>query len=182
MPTAEDILAKTSGRTAVVWVCPDAGLYSRWQEAEQAYEQAKRHTGGTLGDSDDAADLKAEAEALAEQVDGSLVEIKLTEARPGKVRALKSDHALSKKEAEKRGLRPGMLDEVTFWPALLAESASDPQFTLEQAGELLDASEMVRAPIVTALDQLHGGAGDPKAAVTIARRRSAGSSSTPPQS
>ncbi len=177
MTSAEDILARASGRTRTVWVCPDAELYSRWQQAEQHYENARRLQGGTLGDSDDTATLKAQAEELAGEVDSSLVELQLREVRPGRLRELQADHALTKKEAEKRGLRPGQLDEQGFWPALAAEAITEPEFTPEQATQLLDTSQTVRGPLVAALDELHGGGqGDPKAAVDTARRRSGGSS------
>lgn len=176
MTSAEEILSKTSGRTTTVWVCPDAGLFARWQDAEQAYDQAKRLRGGTLGDDDDTTTLREHAEQLRAEVDGCLVELQLQEVRPGRLRQLQADHALSKKDAEKRGLRPGQLDEETFWPALAAESIVSPEFTLEQAQALLDTSQTVRGPLVKALDELHGGGGDPKAAVDIARRRNGASS------
>ena len=176
MATAEDILKATSGRTSTVEVCPDGALFSAWQDAEQAYEQARRIRGGTLGDDDDTAALRADAERLRDEVADSLVTLQLREVRPGKVRQLQADHALSRKDAEKRGLRPGALDEGTFWPALAAEAIVEPTFTVEQATELLDSSQAVRGPLVAALDSLHGQVGDPKAAVDTARRRSGGSS------
>lgn len=176
MPTADDILAKASGRTRTVWVCPDAGLFAAWEQAEQAYDQAKRMRGGTLGDDDDTAKLRDEAERLRGEVDDALVELKLSEVRPGRLRELQATHALSKKDAEKRGLRPGQLDESTFWPALAAEAIVEPEFTVEQAEQLLDLSQTVRGPLVQALDELHGGGGDPKARLDTARRRSGGSS------
>lgn len=176
MTSAEDILKAASGRTRTVWVCPDAGLFAEWQQADEAYRQARKQQGGTLGDTAETERLKAEADRLAEQVDGSLVELHLQEVRPGRLRQLQADHALSKKEADKRGLRPGQLDETTFWPALASEAIVSPEFTVEQAEQLLDISATVRGPLVQALDELHGQVGDPKAAVDTARRRSGASS------
>lgn len=176
MTTADDILKSASGRTTTVWVCPDAGLFSRWQQAEQAYDQAKRMRGGTLGDDDDAAALRDDAETLRDQVDAALVELELAEVRPGRLRQLQADHALSKKDAEKRGLRAGALDEDRFWPALAAEAIVAPTFTVEQAAQLLDTSHEVRTPLIAALDQLHGGGRDPKAVLATARRRNSTSS------
>lgn len=180
---AAEIVKRTSGRTRTVHVCPDAALWERWQAAEQAYEQAKRHSGGTLGDTDDVAALKADAERLRDEVDDGLVEITLDEVRPGRVRQLQADHALSRKEAERRGLRAGALDEESFWPALAAEAIVEPEFTVDQAGQLLDSSQLVRGPLIEALNDLHRVvSGDPKARVDTARRRNIGSKQTPQQS
>ena len=83
---------------------------------------------------------------------------------------MQADLSLPKKEAEKRGLRAGALDQDRFWPALAAESIVAPTFTVEQATELLDSSQAVRGPLIQALDQLHGVGEDPKAAIGRRRR------------
>ncbi len=172
MATAEEILKRTSGRTRTVWVCPDGELYSRWQTVEGDYERA-RQARGTLADDDETARLREEAERLRGEVDEALVEFRLREVRPGRVNELRADHALPRKEAEKLGLRAGALDEESFWPALAAESIEEPNFTVDQARELLDSSQAVRSPLLAALNELHGVvSGDPKRQVDTARHRS----------
>ena len=183
MMDAEEILKRASGRSRTVWVCPDAALYSQWQEAEQHYERARKASGSTLGDDSEAEQLKAEAERLRGEVDGALVDLELREVPPPRVRRLQADHALSRKDAQDRGLRPGAVDPERFYPALAAESIVSPEFTVEQAEQLLASSQLVQGPIIAALDELHGQVtGDPKAQVDTAAAASSDSSSTPPQS
>ena len=182
METAEDINSRAGGRTKTVWVCPDGGLFSRWREAEADYDRAKQMRGGTLGDDDDTGQLRAEAERLRDEVDQALVPLEMGEVRPGRVRQLKADHAVSKEAAAERGMRPGQLDPDTFWPALGAEAIVKPAFTVDKLARLLDSNGDVYQQVTQALDDLHGVKGDPKAQVDAARRLRSSSKTTPPPS
>lgn len=162
MVTAEELLSTATKRRRTEYVCLDGDLMSRYTAKRDEYKLLKDRQGNMLADDDDLSDLAAEVEKLEGEVNAKIFPVTFVEVRPGRVKELRTDYALSRDEQKRQGAQ---IDVDAFLTALACESVSEPAFNAEQMQRMLDNDEATRRQILSAVDELHGGKADPKALV-----------------